>query len=232
MNSIITIDDPERNRGTAARKALRDAVREASAARSWADAQLEWEIVGVPDIDEDHGGVCVCGQLGLVYLYRVVNRVTGAELHPIGSTCIEQHFGAAPAMMAGLATLRAVAGVTVAMRRHGSLDLMRDLTPTRISALSAEGIVDGYTAAWLAALRRRRRPVTHDEHVTAERLLRTHIAPALGGDPELEIVDISDFERGHRAGMRGSAVPPDATSVWRIGHHDGAMLAAELRGAA
>ena len=218
----FTISNDERNRGTAARRALREAVKSASSARSWADAQLEWDIVGQPDIDETRGATCVCGQEGLMYLYTVVNRVTGTALHPIGSTCIVEHFGAAPAMMARLATLRAVAGATVAMRTHaGFLDLRRDITPTRLNALAEEGVLGGSDARLLMALRRRRRPLTFDQHVVAERLLRETVAPALGGDPDLEITDDPLYHHGYHAGVSGVRCGRGAPSAYVLGHHDG-----------
>lgn len=227
------INDEERNGGTAARKPLRTAVKAASLARSWAEAQLEWDIAGPPDIDEDCGSVCVCEQQGLKFLFRVHNTTTGAELYPIGSTCIVEHFGAAPRMMARLATLRAIAGLTVDMRtHHGHLDLRRDVTPTRISALLAEGVLDADRADRLMTLRRRRKPLTIPEHELAERLLREAVAPALGGDPAAEIVETDDFHGGYGAGYRGETAPEGATSAWLIGHHDGARMATDLGGAA
>ncbi|WFN93870.1 hypothetical protein [Gordonia sihwensis] len=230
MNS--TIIDDERNTGTPARRALREAVKAASAARSWADAQLEWDIAGPPGIDPDSGSRCACGQDGLMYLYTVANRVTGTELYPIGSTCIVEHFGAAPAMMARMATLRAVAGVTVAMRDHGGcLDLKRDLTPTRIKALAAEGVLGARDAHLLVTLRRRRRPLTLDQHVAAERLLREAVAPALGGDSEAEIVDDPAYRHGHHDGLTGARCHTGAPSAYVVGHHDGLALL-DMAGAA
>lgn len=222
----------ERNSGTLARRALREAVKAASAARSWADAQLEWDIVGRPGIDPDRGSSCACGQDGLMYLYAVANRATGAELYPIGSTCIVEHFGAAPVMMARLATLRAVAGVTVSLRAHGGfLDLKRDLTPTRIKALAAEGVLGTREAHLLTVLRRRRRPLTLDQHVAAERLLREAVAPALGGDSEAEIVDDPGYRQGHRDGLAGARCRTGAPSAYVIGHRDGLALL-DMAGAA
>lgn len=217
--------DPERNSGTLARKALRDAVRAASHATSWPNAQLEWDIVGWPDIDDECGGVCRCTQEGLKYQYTVCNRVTGATLYPIGSTCIIEHFGAAPAMMAELATHTAIARVRTALRTHaGFLDLKRDLTPTRIRALHNEGVIDAVLADELLTLRRRRRPLTLDQHVRAERVLREVIAPALGGGSEAEIIDDPEYRLGHRDAYMAYAVSaplPTATSAYVIGHRYG-----------
>lgn len=166
-----------------------------------------------------------------MYLYTVVNRVSGAELYPIGSTCIVEHFGDAPEMMARLATLRARGAVGVALVEHGGfLDLKRDLTPTRIRALRVEGVIGGDVAARLMTLRRRRRPLTLTQHLGAERVLRETIAPALGGDPEAEIVDDPAYVNGHRdAFARGVAVSPTgATSAYIIGHADGERLRREV----
>lgn len=69
-------------------KALHQAVVGSSKRRNWKDAVHEWEVTG---LEEDPGGhgICICGQLNLVYLYTITNRVTGDELHPIGSSCIK-----------------------------------------------------------------------------------------------------------------------------------------------
>lgn len=207
-SNIIDIED-ERNRGTAARGALRDAVKATSAARSWADAQLEWDISGSPDIDKARRGVCACGQAGLMYLYKIVNRVTGAELHPIGSTCIVEHFGSAPEMMARLAALRAVAGATVAMREHGGfLDLKRDLPPTRIKALAAEGVLGTREAALRYPDRSRggraRQPSIH----------ATHLVGHCGGRAGFRTRSVGlRYRAGHRPARRAHRV--HQRSAWR-----------------
>lgn len=73
--------------------ALATAVVGASVASQWAPAVLEWQIVGVEQ-DPDAGGVCVCGQTGLVQLFTIRNQHNDARLFPIGSKCINQ-FGRA-----------------------------------------------------------------------------------------------------------------------------------------
>lgn len=219
-------DFDEYNSGTKARRALRRAVVAASVASSWADAQLEWAVTEY-DIDRYCGGECLCQQEGLKFLYTVRNIHNGRELRPVGSTCIVEHFGAVPRMLSELAQKSAVARVTLAMQEHGGfLDLKRDLSPTRIAALAAEGILDEVVADQLMTLRRRRRPMTLDQHVMTERVLREVVAPALGGDPDAEIIDNRDYPLGHKgAYLQGVSTPTDgSTSAYIIGHHDGIML--------
>lgn len=64
------------------------AVLSNSVSDVWDTAVLEWAVNGV----EDHGapeGACVCGNVGLRYLYTIRNAQTGRVLYPIGSECIQ-----------------------------------------------------------------------------------------------------------------------------------------------
>lgn len=69
--------------------ALQDAVVRESVATRWADAVMEWEVVGV-EYDHAQGGVCVCGKTELVELFTIVNQRNGARLFPIGSVCVNK----------------------------------------------------------------------------------------------------------------------------------------------
>lgn len=73
-----------------ARKKLIDAIVTNSEAENWDDAVTEWDVCD--EITEDWTGMsqCVCGQSDIRYLYRIRNHVTGHELYPIGSCCIEK----------------------------------------------------------------------------------------------------------------------------------------------
>ncbi|WP_237234481.1 hypothetical protein [Rothia nasisuis] len=51
-------------------------------------ARHEWDLVD-RGIDPTSSQNCVCGKEGLKYLFTIRNRETGAELYPIGSSCIE-----------------------------------------------------------------------------------------------------------------------------------------------
>lgn len=76
---------------TANFQVLRSAVIAASDADKWKKALLEWDVTSL----EEHpssDGVCVCGQTGLLWMYTITNEVNGAELYPIGSSCVN-HFG-------------------------------------------------------------------------------------------------------------------------------------------
>lgn len=64
-------------------------VLELSAAEDWETASREWEVTDC-EVDENCSGVCVCGKENLRYLYTITNRVTGAVLYPIGSSCIQK----------------------------------------------------------------------------------------------------------------------------------------------
>ncbi|MFK0242641.1 hypothetical protein ACIQTX_17460 [Microbacterium sp. NPDC090281] len=74
---------------TASFPALVRAVVSSSVSNTWDIAKGEWQVT---EVDEDLGadGVCVCGQMGLVSLFTIKNRSNGSELHPIGSTCVNQ----------------------------------------------------------------------------------------------------------------------------------------------
>lgn len=64
------------------------AVLSNSASDVWRTAVREWVVSSV----EDRGtadGECVCGKVGLRYLYTISNSQTGRVLHPIGSECIQ-----------------------------------------------------------------------------------------------------------------------------------------------
>jgi hypothetical protein len=75
---------------TANFQALRRAVTEASTASKWKTGVLEWEVTSVAE-HPTSGGECVCGQTNLLWLYTIKNTDNGAELFPIGSTCVN-HF--------------------------------------------------------------------------------------------------------------------------------------------
>ncbi|PRY67699.1 hypothetical protein B0I08_106307 [Glaciihabitans tibetensis] len=70
--------------------ALRRAVTEASTASKWKTGVLEWEVTSVAEHPTGEGE-CVCGQTNLLWLYTITNTHNGAELFPIGSTCVN-HF--------------------------------------------------------------------------------------------------------------------------------------------
>jgi len=75
---------------TANFQALRRAVIESSVADRWKPAAREWEVTSVEE-HPDSSGECICGQTNLLWMYTITNGVNGAELFPIGSTCVN-HF--------------------------------------------------------------------------------------------------------------------------------------------
>lgn len=64
-------------------------VVDASVARTWAKAVLEWEIAGA-DEDPNLQSSCVCGHPELRHLYTIENTSNGNHLFPIGSVCIKK----------------------------------------------------------------------------------------------------------------------------------------------
>lgn len=70
---------------------LTRAVIAASVANEWSAAVMEWDVTELEE-DPTGSGECVCGQRELVLLFTITNKHNGAQLHPIGSTCV-QKFG-------------------------------------------------------------------------------------------------------------------------------------------
>ncbi|MBB4134782.1 hypothetical protein [Gordonia humi] len=177
------------------------------------------------DYDEDCAGVCVCGQTGLGWLYTITNRETERTLYPIGSDCIA-HFEV-DVMVEAARDLAELERVRMWVADGAHLDLKAHLSRRRLRVMLERGLIsrEGYEV--LRALYNRRRPLTVDEHVSAERLLREIVAPALGGDSEAEIVDDPAYVNGHRdAYVRGvMTAPSGSTSAYVIGHYDGVRLA-------
>ena len=218
MNAVFDdVDEP-------ARAALIAAVRRASDDLPWEVARRQWDVVDT-DYDDDCTGVCVCGQTGLGWLYTITNRETRAVLHPIGSDCIA-HF-AVDVMVEAARDLVELERVRIWVADATHLDLTAHLSRRRLRVLLERGLISRENYDELRTLYNRRRPLTVDEHVRAERLLRELVAPAFGGDPETEIIDNADYVSGHRdAYVRGvMVVPAGATSAYVIGHYDGTRLA-------
>ncbi|AZZ51904.1 hypothetical protein [Rathayibacter festucae] len=84
-------------------QSLRGAVIAGSRARTWASAVEEWEVAGLEE-DLSSAGICVCGNVGLRYLYTIRNHDTGHELAPIGSVCVE--YFEVPELTRGVSVLR------------------------------------------------------------------------------------------------------------------------------
>jgi hypothetical protein len=78
----------------ALKKKFTQLVREVlplSTSDDWNIARKEWEIIWKEVWSVDDGITCVCGYVGLVYVYKLRNVLNGNILYPIGSVCIE-HF--------------------------------------------------------------------------------------------------------------------------------------------
>jgi hypothetical protein len=99
---------------------LRGAVIAASLAGTWATAVGEWEVAGLEE-DPTSTGICVCGNTGLRYLYSIRNLVTGQELFPIGSVCVE-YFGVAE-LTEGVSALRRLFDLRAAYIDRRPVDL-------------------------------------------------------------------------------------------------------------
>lgn len=76
---------------TANFQVLRGEVIAKSDAGTWKKALLEWDVTSLEE-HPSNDGVCVCGQTGLLWMYTIANELNGAELFPIGSSCVN-HFG-------------------------------------------------------------------------------------------------------------------------------------------
>ncbi len=59
-----------------------------SCANDFESARYEWDLVG-RSVDPEASQNCICGKEGLKYLFTIRNHMTGKELYPIGSSCIE-----------------------------------------------------------------------------------------------------------------------------------------------
>ena len=58
-----------------------------SDSKIWEDCVLEWEITNC-FINENCGSTCICGKIGIKYLFEIKNSLNGNTLYPIGSKCI------------------------------------------------------------------------------------------------------------------------------------------------
>jgi hypothetical protein len=87
----VEVHSPALHSNTSQKKvangALIAAVVDLSVADGWAEAVGEWDVAGLEELPEI-SGVCVCGNVGLKFLFTIHNRHTAAQLHPIGSDCI------------------------------------------------------------------------------------------------------------------------------------------------
>lgn len=67
---------------------LKSVVLPVSHSDVWEEARQEWFLDGF-DEDTDNGGVCQCSKTKLRHLFSIKNKITDAELFPIGSSCIK-----------------------------------------------------------------------------------------------------------------------------------------------
>lgn len=210
--------------GTSARRRLTDAVLAQSHATAWDEAQLEWATVG-RSYDYHGRGVCQCGQTGLKRLFTIENRVTGARLYPIGSTCIVEHFES-PVMRDQLRIQEDLLDLEELIRTSGgrALDLKFDFTRSRILALLKAEIINRTQWRTLTELFNKRK-TTVDDCVAAERLIREVVTPALGG-PAVEIAELAEYHSAFQVGLSGGRLETRGTAVSIIGHHDGQSVAA------
>ncbi len=56
---------------------------------TWTSAVKEWQIVDWSE-DNSQQSICLCGKCGLKYLFTIKNKISGRNLSPIGSSCIEK----------------------------------------------------------------------------------------------------------------------------------------------
>lgn len=209
--------------GTPARKTLIAKVVAASSADDWAQAQQEWDLVG-RGYDMAHRGVCACSQQGLHRLFRIENRITGAQLWPIGSTCIIEHFDGAPELRVQLrqqVELLAMERLVQQLDR-GQLDLKRDMTRSRLRTLRDKQFVSPREYEYLLTAFNRRRDLEWDELLGVEKIMREVVVPVLGGE-EIEAAEVPDYVAGVDDGRLEVDVK-GATAAYLIGYHDGGLL--------
>lgn len=150
---------------------LVDAVLDGSAANTWDRARLEW-VVDDFDLDEDDTAQCVCGHLGLRWIYTIANVETGAVLTPIGSVCIG-HFGNS-GMDKEAADLRLLAELEMLVESHVPLDLKEHFTKAHLDLLCERGALDDEGFAFLLKMFNRRNPMTPGQLRYVDALLRRH----------------------------------------------------------
>lgn len=68
---------------------LREIVIEHSSATTWGMAKNEWYVES--HWEEEELDKCVCGKEDIKYIFSIRNYITGFQLYPIGSSCIN-HF--------------------------------------------------------------------------------------------------------------------------------------------
>ncbi|WP_156527561.1 hypothetical protein [Gordonia sp. 852002-51296_SCH5728562-b] len=147
--------------------ALVAAVRAASGGLPWELARLRWWVSGVHE-DPDATGVCVCGQVGLRWLYEITDTATGATLSPIGSDCIGRFDDETMTAVAReLVELDRMERVVAANHQLGFGDLSR----LRIAVLWVYGAVDARERDFLTAMFNRRREMTPRQERWASAIL-------------------------------------------------------------
>lgn len=158
------------------RRSLVEAVVTASRV-PWDIARLRWHVTDMAE-DETASSECVCGQTGLRYLFTITDSVSGAELFPIGSDCIN-HFDVS-SMTAAATGLADLAALTSAAR-GGVLDLKGDLSRRKLALLHRRGLLDAREYGFLVLMFNRRREMSVRQAGWADALLGRLTGALTGG---------------------------------------------------
>lgn len=108
---------------TANFQALRTAVIDLSTTDRWKSAVLEWEVTYVEEHPSSEGE-CVCGQTNLLWMFTISNTLNGAELFPIGSSCVN-HFERTD-LNRQIAVFRKLIDIRTAALKHKQITLTTD----------------------------------------------------------------------------------------------------------
>lgn len=154
---------------TRGRPALMDAVIANSVASSWGEARREWEPAG-GDLVQEANAQCICGQQGLVYLFRILNPLTGVLLEPIGSDCIR--YFEDEALDDEVLTLTALWEMEALVAAHVPLDL-KHLSRAKIALLYECGAITFREYEFLLDMFNRRRELTGRQSAWAVAILRS-----------------------------------------------------------
>lgn len=151
------------------RPALVEAVIANSVSGTWDDARREWEPAGGEPV-QGRDAQCVCGQKGLVYLFRISNPLTGVLLEPIGSECI--HYFEDAAMDDAVKMLKALWELEALVAAHVPLEL-KHLSRAKITLLYECGAITLREHDFLRGMFNRRRDLTPKQSAWAVSILRT-----------------------------------------------------------
>lgn len=154
---------------------------------------MEWDVLSQEDIGTPDE-TCVCRHEGLRYLNTIGNKVTGATLFPIGSTCVKKFDN--DAMTTSMGDLYLL-GEAAAAVRSGSLN--REVYSRRlIELLGLLEVIEPENVRFLLRLFNRGPNYEMPRHVAkqVEKVVTTQIIPYLMFLPRRLTVDDLGYSAG------------------------------------